>query len=64
MGSSVGYGVDASLTVTSGSQTTYSVEVGDLDGANFAANQYSYGIFTYVQSLGDQEFEVINFWVE
>ena len=59
-----GHGVDASLTVTSGSQTTYSVEVGDLDGSNFAANQYSYGIFTYVQSLGDQEFEVINFWVE
>ena len=64
VGFSVGYGVDANLTVTSGSQTTYSVEVGDLDGSNFAANQYSYGIFTYVQSLGDQEFEVINFWVE
>ena len=64
VGFSVGYGSEASLTVTSGSQTTYSVAVGDLDGANFAANQYSYGIFTYVQTVGDQEFEVINFWVE
>lgn len=63
-GYTVGYGVEASLSVTSGDQTTYSVEVGDLDGANFAANQYSYGIFTYVQGVGDQEFEVINFWVE
>ena len=64
VGYTVGYGVEASLTVTSGSQMTYSVEVGDLDGANFAANQYSYGIFTYVQTVGDQKFEVINFWVE
>lgn len=62
-GYSVGYGVEASLTVTSGSQTTYSVEVGDLDAENFAANQYSYGMFTYVQQVGDQEIEVINFWI-
>jgi len=64
VGFSVGYGTEASLTVTSGTQTTYSVEVGDLDGSNFAANQYGYGIFTYVQGVGDQEFEVVNFWVE
>jgi hypothetical protein len=64
VGYTVGYGVEASLSVTSGSQTTYSVEVGDLDGDNFAANQYSYGIFTYTQELAGQEFEVINFWVE
>lgn len=63
-GYTVGYGAEASLSVTSGSQTTYSVEVGDLDSDNFAANQYSYGIFTYVQELDDQEFEVINIWVE
>jgi hypothetical protein len=63
-GFSVGYGAEASLTITSGNQTSYSAEVGDLDAANFAANQYSYGIFTYVQELGEQEFEVINFWVD
>ena len=64
VGFTVGYGAEASLTVTSGSQTTYSVEVGDLAGGDFAANQYSYGIFTYVMEVGGQEFEVINFWVE
>lgn len=63
-GFSVGYGVSASLTVTSGSSTSYSVTVGDLDAASFADNQYSYGMFTYVQTVEDQEFEVINFWVE
>jgi hypothetical protein len=63
-GYTVGYGAQASLTVTSGSQTTYSVEVGDLTSADFATNQYSYGIFTYVQEVGGQEFEVINFWIE
>jgi hypothetical protein len=47
VGYTVGYGAEASLSVTSGSQTTYSIEVGDLDSDNFAANQYSYGIFTY-----------------
>lgn len=63
-GYTVGYGTEASLTVTSGTQTTYSVEVGDLSADAFADNQYSYGIFTYVQELDGQEFEVINFWVE
>lgn len=63
-GYSVGYGVSASLTVSSGASTSYSVTVGDLDSASFADNQYSYGIFTYVQPVSGQEFEVINFWVE
>jgi len=61
-GYTVGYGVEASLTVTSGTQTTCSVEVGDLDAEHFAANQYSYGTFAYVQQIDDQEFEVINLW--
>ena len=63
-GYSVGYGVSASLTITSGSSTSYSVTVGDLSAETFADNQYSYGMFTYVQPVADQEFEVINFWVE
>ena len=63
-GYSVGYGASASLTITSGASTSYSVTVGDLDAENFAANQYSYGMFTYVQPVSGQEFEVINFWVE
>jgi hypothetical protein len=63
-GYSVGYGASASLTITSGASTSYAVTVGDLSAETFAENQYSYGIFTYVQPLSDQEFEVINFWVE
>ncbi|MGB5348133.1 MAG: hypothetical protein WBN10_00945 [Polyangiales bacterium] len=63
-GYSVGYGASASLTISSGASTSYSVTVGDLDAENFAANQYSYGMFTYVQPVSGQEFEVINFWVE
>ncbi|MBW2223567.1 MAG: hypothetical protein JRF54_04990 [Deltaproteobacteria bacterium] len=64
VGFSVGYGVSASLTVTSGTSTSYSVTVGDLSAESFPDNQYSYGMFTYVQTVEDQEFEVINFWVE
>ena len=63
-GYSVGYGVSASLTITSGASTSYSVTVGDLSAETSADNQYSYGMFTYVQPVGGQEFEVINFWVE
>jgi hypothetical protein len=44
--------------------SSYSVTVGDLSAETFADNQYSYGMFTYVQPVSGQEFEVINFWVE
>jgi len=27
-------------------------------------HQYSFGMFTYVQPIGGQEAEVINFWVQ
>ncbi|MFN2323990.1 MAG: hypothetical protein ABR510_13670, partial [Trueperaceae bacterium] len=63
-GFSVGYGAEAALSITSGSQTTYTGIVGSISSADFAANAYQWGIFTYVQDLGGQEFEVINYWVE
>ena len=63
-GYSVGYGVDASLTVSSGESTSYDVSVGDLSEATFSENQYSFGMFTYVQPIGGQEAKVINFWVQ
>jgi hypothetical protein len=64
-GYSVGYGLAASLTVSSGESTSYTVTVSDFRAASFADNQFSYGMFTYVQDdLPDEEFEVINFWVE
>ncbi len=63
-GFSVGYGVEAALSVTSGAQTTFTGTVGSIAAQDYAANAYQWGIFTYVQSVGDQELEVINYWVE
>ncbi len=63
-GFSVGYGAEAALSITSGSQTTYTGVVGSISESDFADNAYQWGIFTYVQDLGDQEFKVINYWVE
>ncbi len=64
VGFSVGYGAEAALSITSGSQTTYTGNVGSISSADFAANAYQWGIFTYVQNAGGQEFEVINYWVQ
>jgi hypothetical protein len=63
-GFSVGYGAEAALSITSGSQTTYTGIVGSISASDFADNAYAWGIFTYVQGLGDQKFKVINYWVE
>jgi len=63
-GFTVGYGLEAALSITSGSQTTYTGTVGSIAAADYATNAYEWGMFTYVQSLAGQEFEVINFWVE
>ncbi|MEX2501063.1 MAG: hypothetical protein WD336_01695 [Trueperaceae bacterium] len=63
-GYSVGYGVDAALSFTSGSETTFSGTVGSISAADYAGNAYQWGIFTYDQDAADQEFAVINYWVE
>jgi hypothetical protein len=63
-GFSVGYGAEAALSITSGSQTTYTGIVGSISANDFAENAYQWGIFTYVQSVDGQAFEVINYWVQ
>ncbi len=63
-GFSIGYGAEAALSFTSGSQTTYTGTVGSISAEDYAANSYQWGIFTYVQSVDGQEVEVINYWVE
>ena len=65
-GFSVGASVGSSLTVTSGADTSYTGSIGSIDAADFAGNQYSFGLFTYVQRdpTTGQEFEVMNYWVE
>lgn len=55
-GHTVGYGPEASLPVTSGMPMTYPVPVVDLSSDDFAANQYSNGVFTDVQEFGGKEF--------
>ena len=63
-GFSVGTGVEASFGITSGRSTSYVGRVGSIDATNFGQNQYSFGMFTYTQEVGGQEFEVINYWIE
>ena len=38
--------------------------VDSIDERFYADNVYGFGLFAYLQMLGDQEIEVINFWVE
>jgi len=65
-GFNIGVGGSHSLNVSKGNATTYSGTVGSIDADNFAENQYSFGLFTYLQAnpVSGAEFEVINFWVE
>ncbi|MEJ2289880.1 MAG: hypothetical protein P8Y02_14815 [Deinococcales bacterium] len=58
----VGYGSSAGLTVTSGSSTTDVGTVGSIDAADYSANDYDFGLFTYVQPIDGQEVEVVNYW--
>lgn len=63
-GFSWGVGVEANLGITSGELTEYVGTVGSIDAANFSANQYSFGLFTYPYEEGGQAFQVLNYWVE
>ena len=64
----VSVGVEQSDTwrIASGQSTTYTGVVGAIDAANFAANRYLFGLFTYVHhdAVTGQKFQVLNYWVE
>lgn len=63
-GMSIGYGEGKTITLSSGSETSYNGTVSNLDAENFAANGYSFGLFSYVfDEPGGQQFEVLNYWV-
>jgi hypothetical protein len=66
VGVSVGVESENTWRITSGNSTTYTGVVGAIDAANFAANRYSFGLFTYVHRDGrtGQQFQVLNYWVE
>jgi hypothetical protein len=65
-GVSVGASTESTFRVTSGHATTYTGTVGSIDAADFAANRYSFGLFTYVQRdpATGRQFEVLNYWTE
>ena len=65
-GVSFGASVTDTVRITSGSSTTYRASVGTLNAANHAANGFSFGLFTYVETdpTTGQEFDVVQYWVE
>ena len=65
-GGTAGWAKGSTFTVSSGSETTYVGSVGNINGDNFPADTYSWGMFTYAQRDLDsgKKFEVINYWVE
>lgn len=65
-GFNIGFGGSHNLNVSKGEATSYVGAVGSIDEENFAQNQYSFGLFTYLQAdpVSGAEFEVINYWVE
>jgi hypothetical protein len=66
VGTTIGVTSESSWRITSGTSTTYTGVVGAIDGAFFAANRYSFGLFTYVyrDPATAQQFQVLNYWVE
>jgi len=60
----VGIETGRTLSVSHGNSTLYSGSVDSIDEDFYADNVYGFGLFTYLQSLGDREIEVINYWVE
>lgn len=65
-GYSVGTEVTASLRIAYGEASIYGGTVSNIDAANFAANAYSFGLFSYVYTEpgSGKQFQVLNYWVE
>jgi hypothetical protein len=70
-GFSVGYGMDKSLSIITGSSTAYSGTVSDHNIPNWSDYSYDWGLFSYVysavvpnkpQNQNIQQFQVLNFW--
>ena len=63
-GVTVGGSVDAGISWGSGEATHYQGTVGQIAASDFADHYYSYGLFTYIADAGEQQFEVVDYWVE
>jgi len=66
VGFSIGWHGHQLLTVSKGSSTSYYGNIGSIDAAHYANNQYQFGLFTYLEANPEtgEEFEVINYWVQ
>jgi len=60
----VGIEAGRTLSVSHGDSTLFSGSVDSISAQFYTENQYAFGLFAYLQKLGDQEIEVVNFWVE
>jgi hypothetical protein len=67
-GFGVGFSADKSLQIIHGEESEYAGTVADMNlpTAEFGQNRYSWGIFTYIYDdpVSDQDYEIINYWVE
>ncbi|MEN8132684.1 MAG: hypothetical protein ABFS45_21385 [Pseudomonadota bacterium] len=61
---SVGAAAERVLSVSHGDTTLFAGAIGSIPEENYADHGYKFGLFAYLKAMGDQEFEVINFWVE
>jgi hypothetical protein len=65
VGASSGFHYGHEYTVTNTQSTFYEGTVGDIDEETYTSGMgYTFGLFTYPDSLGDQSFTVVNYWVE
>jgi hypothetical protein len=60
----VGIEFGRAISVSHGDSTLFAGSVDSIGQAFYADNVYGFGLFAYVQRLGNQELEVVNFWVE
>ncbi len=65
-GFSVGFGVEHSLEISHGNDSSYVGSVSNLPSENFAENSYQFGLFTYLYEdpNSGQQLEVVDYWVE
>lgn len=60
----VGFEKGRTLTVSHGDTSLFSGSVDSISTEFYSQYEYGFGLFAYVQSVGDHEIEVVNFWVD
>ncbi|MFZ1862595.1 MAG: VCBS repeat-containing protein [Polyangiales bacterium] len=67
-GFGVGFSADKSLQIIHGEESEYTGTVADMNvpTEQYGQDRYSWGIFTYIYDdpVSDQDYEIVNYWVE